>query len=243
MPVVSGSAVLDNLTNYKWFFRTVFSNQEQATLMANYANKVLKYPKMTLIYGDTAYGKNFGENLSFSFKELGGEVVNTWIIGDNFAEDIKRDVVSGLKSSIEEGKDPGILMVAMTYDKSIELIRQLKLANLNLPMFGGDNLSSLDVGNIFANEPREIKEKGYFTKGVLTFTPIVFDVLDDTGQKFKSDFEQAYGREPGWPTTTFYDAAVGVVEALKGSDLRGKNINQIRSLVIAGGSIVQTMLD
>jgi branched-chain amino acid transport system substrate-binding protein len=233
MPVISGGVAGDKLSEFKWFFRTIFSNKVQSTLMANYVNKIMKYSKVTVIEGDDVYGKNLGEQVVSKFKELGGEVVNKLIVGEDFSKDIEQ-IIKALQTSIKAGEDPGLLIGAMPFNRAVEFIKQVKLANLNLPILGGNSFADTAITEYFAKDPREQKEKGFFTNGIRAFTPAIFDVLDDTGQQFRSDFEQAYGREPGTITAAFYDAAVGIVEALKQSDINGKTTKELRSLVITG---------
>lgn len=236
MPVIGGAATADDLTSFKWFFRPNFSNNVQSTLMANYVHKILKYSKITVIRGDDVYGKNLGEQVVSKFKELGGEVVNKSVIGigigESFAKEDVLRVVNDLKISVKAGKEPGLIIGAMPTIVAIEFIKQMKLANLNLPILGGNSFSDIAIPEYFAKDPREQKEKGFFTKNIRAFTPVIFDILDDTGQEFRSNFENTYGRDPGPVVTSFYDGAVGVVEALKQGDINGKNTKELRSLVI-----------
>ncbi|MUH00277.1 ABC transporter substrate-binding protein [Scytonema sp. UIC 10036] len=234
VPVISGSATADRLGEFNWFFRTVFSNQDQAILMANYTKKILEFSKVGLVYTDDAYGKNLGETASRTFRELGGEVVDEWAMGTK--ESLKKDlqkVITGLKSSIAANQGPDALLAAVAFDDAAEFIRQIRLANINLPIIGGDTFADVDLIRELEKDPKEQKQKGFFTSNLLGVTPVIFGLLDDSGQQFRAEFEREYGREPGWTGASFYDAAVAVVKALKQENISGKNTAELRSLLIA----------
>ena len=231
MPVISGSATADQLGDFDWFFRTVFSNQDQAVLMGNYAKKILNFSKISLVYSDDPYGVNLGKTVETTYQKLGGNLINEFVVGEKFEEDT-RQIVKSLKSSIESGKGPEAVIAVLSFEKVPEFIKQVKLANLNLPIMGGDTLSDLGVVQHFADDPKEKENKGFFTNGIQAITPVSFDVLDDTGQLFKVEFEQKYKRDPGWIAACFHDGAIAVVESLKKADIRGKSTAELRKLVI-----------
>jgi branched-chain amino acid transport system substrate-binding protein len=233
MPVINPENTADELTKFKWFFRTTFSNQIQSVLLANYANKVLKYSKATVIRGDDVYGENLGGQAASNFKKLGGELVSELVVGKNFVEDSTR-IIETLKASIKEEKDPGLLLVAMSYDRAVEFIRQLKQSRLNLTILGGNTLSDFAIAQQFKETPEAQQDQDFYTRDILAFTPIIFDMLDDSGQKFKTLFEKTYKRDLNWQAIAAHDASVGVIEALKKSNIAGKNTSEIRSLVIKG---------
>ncbi|GAB1542024.1 ABC transporter substrate-binding protein [Scytonema sp. NUACC21] len=233
VPVISGSATADRLADFNWFFRTVFSNQDQAVLMAYYTKNILKYSKVGLVYTDDAYGKNLGETASQTFRELGGNVVDEWAMGtkENLKTDLQK-VITGIKASIAANQAPDALLAAVAFDDAAEFIRQIRLANIKLPIIGGDTFADLDVIRELDKDVKQREQKDFFTSNLLGVTPVIFGVLDDSGQKFRADFEREYGREPGWTGASFYDAAVAVVEALKQENISGKNTAQLRSLLI-----------
>lgn len=237
MPVISGSATADQLGDFEWFFRTVFSNKEQSVLMANYVKKIMNFSKISCVYSNDAYAVNLAGTVLSTFQSLGGKIVSQSIIGEDSVEDTRRTIQS-LKSSMRTEEAPEALIVILSFEKVTEFIRQAKEANLNLPIFGGDTLSDLAIVRHFENDPKEQQEKGFFTNGIRAITPVSFDVLDDSGQQFKAKFEQQYGRDPGWVSACFHDAAVGVVEALKQANISesisNKNTAELRSLVIEG---------
>lgn len=233
VPVISGSATADQLSDFNWFFRTVFSNEDEAILMANYTKNILKLSKVGLIYTNDAYGKNLSETVSRTFRELGGDVLNEWAVGtqENLKKDLQQ-VITRLDSSIRANKEPNALLALIAFDDAAEFIRQIRLANINLPIIGGDTFADVALIRELEKEPKEQEQKGFFTSNLLGVTPVIFGVLDDSGQQFRANFEQEYGRSPGWTGASFYDAAVAVVEALKQEDIDGKNTAELRSLVI-----------
>jgi len=276
MPVVNPENTADELTDFKWFFRTTFSNRIQSVLIANYANKVLKYSKATIVRGDDVYGTNLGTQVLSRFKELGGEVVDEWIIGKNFKQDIQK-MITSLKSKLDNSKseqsklenpqldqptlnnsksdqsqldnirvdnlrieqaekeqNPNVLIAAMPYDRAVEFIQQLRQANINLPVVAGNTFSDLAIADYFKNTEEAKKDQDFFTKDIFAFTPIIFDVLEDEGQRFKTEFEKEFKRELTWQGIAYHDASMAIVESLKASDINKKNTSELRDLVIQG---------
>ncbi len=235
IPVISGSATADQLGNFPWFFRTVFSNQEQAVLMANYAKKILNHSQIGLVYTNEPYGRNLGTTIVRTFETLGGKVVSQWglSVDENFITDGEQ-MIAELKSSLAAGNGPEILIAAMSFEQSGEFIRQLRSANINLPILGGDSFSDLDIIRQITENLNNPDEADQLLSKITAVSPVIFDVLDDEGQQFKDDFEQKYSKEPGWTAACFYDGAVGIVAALKNQDITGKNPQELRSLVIKG---------
>lgn len=242
LPAISGSATADAVTQENdWYFRTVFSDSFQGKFIANYLKKVLGYSKIALIRGYDAYGLGLGQTVETAFRELGGEVVARWQLPENQNKDTDLLLIKGLQQLKQLGKSPDCVVLTTNRDQVTNLIREMKLRNLNFPLFGGDDLGDVAIAQILNKFPEENNNPGFFTNGLYATVPFIFDVADDQAQKFRKKFEQVYRTTPGWSGASYYDATSAIVEAIKLNFVKdknlpktafsGKNLEQDRQLV------------
>ena len=212
LPAVTGSATADDVTQWNnWYFRTTFSNSNQGTFIAEYINKILKRSRISIIYNPNNYGTTLATDVADTFSELGGEIVNRW----SLETDADRDrIVDSLVKLQESGQDPGMLFVAAERETAANLIAKSKLYGLNYPIFGGDSLADVSLAEKFINTPEERDEPGFFTNGIYALAPIVFDISGETGQQFRTLYEQRFGSIPGWIAAAYYDTAHLVADAI-----------------------------
>ncbi len=212
IPAVTGSATADDVSKWNnWYFRTTISNSNQGLFIADYINKILKRSRMTIIYSPDSYGLTLAEDVAASFTELGGEVVNRW----SLETDVDRDrIVDDLVAIEENGQDPGVIFMAAGLEESANLIARIKLYGLKYSIFGSDILADVSLAEKFANTPEERDDPGFFTNNIYALTPIVFDISGETGQQFRSLYEQRFGSVPGWIAAAYYDTAHVVASAI-----------------------------
>ncbi|MEC4892682.1 MAG: ABC transporter substrate-binding protein [Oscillatoria sp. PMC 1051.18] len=218
IPAITGSATADEVTKWNnWYFRTIFSNKLQGTFIANYINKILEYPRISLVYSSDIYGVNLAEDIEVAFEELGGEIFRKWEIKENSYNLTKDKIVEDLVAFKEEGEDPGMIVMATDSEDSSSLLAKIRLHELEFPIFGGNSLGEVSLAHKFANSPQEQNEPGFFTNGVYALAPIIYDISGEKGQQFRNRFEERYGYIPGWFAAGYYDAAHAVVAAIEQS--------------------------
>ncbi|NEO77027.1 ABC transporter substrate-binding protein [Moorena sp. SIO4G3] len=231
IPAVTGSATADGVTQSNtWYFRTIFSNSAQGTFIANYIQKILGSSNISLVYSPSTYGLTLGKTVEERFRQLGGEVVSKWVLGDDIdqaIETIYQDLLA-LKNS---GKDPGVIVMTANRNQVAGLIAKMKSSGMDFPIFGGDSLAEISLGQRFEDSPEETNEPGFFTNGIYAIAPIIFDISDDGGQQFRNDFEKKYKQAPGWVATCYYDAAKAIVEAIKRSDITWDDLPKDRLML------------
>ena len=234
IPAISASATADEITqdNY-WYFRAIFNNSLQASFIANYADKVLKYDRASIIYSDDSYGETLKSSFARTFKSLGGEIENQWAIdidSDDF-EQQKDNIISDLLATKDE--DPGIIFCATHNGDVVDLIVQMKRKMLNYPIIGADSLGNTAFAQKFQKYSEEKNNPGYFSNGIYAVSPIIFDVANEKAQQFRNEYIQRYQQVPSWTAANYYDAAQITVEAIKKAniDLKQDSLEQRRAKV------------
>lgn len=242
IPAISGSATADEVTEgSNWYFRTIFADSFQGRFIANYLKKVMGYSKISIIHGYDSYGLGLGGTVDATFRELGGEIITKWELPENQSQATDRMIIQELQELKKLGKVPQAIVLATGRDQVITLIPELKNSNLEIPLFGGDDIGDVIIAQNFAKLPEEQKIPGFFTNGLYATVPIIYDVADDLTQKFRTTFEQIYGNAPGWSAASYYDAASAIVEGIERTLLTykelpkesftGKNIKEDRELL------------
>ncbi|MGD1700566.1 ABC transporter substrate-binding protein [Dapis sp. BLCC M229] len=244
IPAISGSATADAVTaENEWYFRTIFNDTFQGKFIATYLRKVLGYSEIGIIRGYDAYGLNLGKNIETAFQELGGKTIAQWQLPKNQSAATDRIIIKELQKLKKLDRLPQAIMLATNRDQVTNLLREIKRRNLNLSLFGGDDLGDVGFAQTFADLPEE-ESPGFFTNGLYATVPIIYDVVNEQTQQFKRTFEKIYGVSPGWSAVSYYDATSAVVEAinrtlltekdLPTSVFTGKDLKKDRSLVKEG---------
>lgn len=245
IPAISGSATADAVTaENEWYFRTIFNDSFQGKFIATYLRKVLGYSEISIIRGYDAYGFNLGQTIETAFRELGGEIVAQWQLPTNQSPATDRIIIQQLEELKEFAQLPEAIVFATNRDQLTNLLREFKNRDLNLSLFGGDDIGDISLAKIFADLPEEKQTPGFFTNGLEAIVPIIYDEANDQTQQFKKRFEDVYGITPGWSAASYYDATIAVVEAinrtlltekdLPTSAFTGKDIKEDRSRVREG---------
>ena len=235
IPAITGSATADDVTKWNnWYFRSTFVNSRQGLFIANYIYKILKrsHPRqsqqrgeppqrtvsqISLIYSPDSYGSTLAEDITSVYTELGGEIVNRWLLDTEADRDA---IVNNLVAIQNSGQDPGAIFISAGREAASDLIVKMKLYELDLPILGGDGLADIAFATKFVNTPEERDNPGFFTNDVYSLTPIIFDISGEMGQQFRTEYEQRYNSVPGWIAAANYDAAHAVVAAI--ADLNDK---------------------
>ncbi|NEQ72099.1 MAG: ABC transporter substrate-binding protein [Okeania sp. SIO2C9] len=242
IPAISGSATADAVTaDNEWYFRTIFNDSFQGKFIATYLRKVLGYSEISIIRGYDAYGLNLGKTIETAFRELGGEIVAQWQLPTNQSKVTDRIIIQELEELKEDERLPEAIVFATNRDQVTNLLREIKNRNLNLFLFGGDDIGDVGIAQSFTDLPEEKETPGFFTNGLFAIVPIIYDVANDRTQEFRKTFEKVYEIPPGWSAASYYDATTAVVEAihrtlltekdLAKSAFTGKDIKKDRSRV------------
>ncbi|MGD1806343.1 ABC transporter substrate-binding protein [Dapis sp. BLCC M126] len=225
IPAISGSATADAVTaDNEWYFRTIFNDSFQGKFIATYLRKILGYSKISIIRGYDVYGLNLGKNIETTFQELGGEIVAQWQLPKNQNQATDRVIIEELLELKESDQFPQAIALAISRDQVANLLREIKNRNLNLSLFGGDGIGYLGIAQSFIDFPEEKESPGFFTNGLYTVVPIIYDVANDQTQQFKKTFEEVYKTSPGWAAASYYDATIAVVEAIHRTLLTEKDL-------------------
>ncbi|MFN8591085.1 MAG: ABC transporter substrate-binding protein [Thermomicrobiales bacterium] len=202
IPAITGSATADALTHDNpWYFRTIFTNDFEGRLLATYASDVLGFEQATIITTKNAYESSLATSFATTFKDQ-GTIEKTWEIDPDQREASIAAIVQGL----QDDQDPGIVVLSLLQDDARALLLALRRAGLSPPLIGGDALGDESFADLFAEEPEEEDQRGYFTNGLYAASPMIYDATDGDALDFAFRYRDLYGTMPSWQAAKTFDA-------------------------------------
>jgi ABC-type branched-subunit amino acid transport system substrate-binding protein len=217
MPAISGSATADALTvDNPWYFRTIFINSFQGTLLATYVSSNLGHDTASVITTPRPYEQSLSTAFTEAFATT-GTVKHTWELDRDNREAAMRSIVDALAAD----PDPGMVVLCLQQEDARDLLLAIRRAGLSPPLIGGDALGEEGFAALFADEPEEEEQPGYFTEGMYAAAPMIYDAIGGDALAFARHYQESYGHWPSWQAAKAYDAATMAVHALSVATLVG----------------------
>ncbi|MFI9174960.1 branched-chain amino acid ABC transporter substrate-binding protein [Streptomyces lincolnensis] len=208
---------------YKTYFRTATTDELQGSFAAGYAFNDLKKKKVFVVDDKQTYGAGLAKIFGDQFKKLGGQVVQTDHVNTGTKD--FGSLVTKIKSS---GAD--LLYYGGQYDESSLLTKQMKDANVKIPLFGGDGMYASTY----------ISAAGASAEGdLVTAIGVPADTLPAAKDFIATYKSKGYKGDYGAYGAYAYDATTAIIKAVKAAvDANdGKvpsDINALRSSVVEG---------
>jgi len=215
IPAISGTATADELTrDNDWYFRTIFNNGEQGALLANYVYKVLKYEEANILFDTDAYGSTLASTFYENAKMIGLEVKHQWHFDS--ADSFKHSLQNLIKTLTASPSEKTMLFLATHSTEAAETLVALKsLEEIEVEIVGADALSSTNFMKKLQRHQQEQIQPGYYSDGVYTTSPLLFDLASKLTENFRQAFLKKYHEEPSVTSAMYYDTAIVVVDAIR----------------------------
>ncbi|MGB3328421.1 MAG: ABC transporter substrate-binding protein [Thermomicrobiales bacterium] len=229
MPVITAQATIDSLSQYPGYFRTIFTNSTEATILAEYLPKVLGQQRVSIVAGDSDYEASLAEEFAKAFAGK-GTIAHTWTISGDRAASVA-SIVAAMKST----DDVGMVFLAATDDNGHEFMLQLRRAGLETPVMGSETLGSESFAASVAELPEAQDTPGYFTNEMYAVSPLLYVSVGGDTLAFAQEYARRHGVRPGWRGPKTWDAvtALGVAAQRAHITEDRHEIGSYRSAVIA----------
>jgi branched-chain amino acid transport system substrate-binding protein len=220
IPIITPSCTADKVTqDNEWYFRMVPNNKFEGTFLANYAKRVLKHNRVTIVYDDQDdYSLSLVNGFENPFLGLNGEIKQKWVINakaDNTHEQIETTARAFL------GENPGLIFLALQAHEARKLILSLKRKGLHYPILGGDALGQTSFAASFNKYPEEQAQPGFFTDGMYAAAPTLLDIASEQTQRGINQYVRRYEQKPTWVAISAYQASAMLIEAMKTIGING----------------------
>ncbi|HWK81290.1 MAG TPA: ABC transporter substrate-binding protein, partial [Thermomicrobiales bacterium] len=136
MPAISAQATDDRLAEYPDYFRTIFSNKTEATILASYLIDVLKQDTVTIVTGESDYERSLTADFEGVFPAREGKVAQVFTIASDDPDSSIADIVSKLKAN----PGGGVVFLALTEARGHDFLLASKRAGVSQPMVGSEAL-------------------------------------------------------------------------------------------------------
>jgi branched-chain amino acid transport system substrate-binding protein len=213
--LTKGADAANPKRTYPTYFRTCTTDAIQGPFAAQYLLSV-GITKVATVHDKKAYGQGLVDAFTAEFKKGGGTITSAQTINPD--ESNYTSVVSAIAPSA-----PQALYYGGEYPQGGPLSLQMKAANLNIPLMGGDGLY----------DPKFIELAGANSNGDLATS--VGAPTDSTaaGKKFLADYQAAGYAEPAAAYGGYsYDAANAIINGLKSSLASASDAKSARDATI-----------
>jgi len=215
LPVISPTATRNELSGFENYFRTIFSDSTEATVLSVYLTQVLEIPRVTIVNGETPYELSLSDQFAAAMVEREGTIAGRYIIpATNSAAGI-----ASIIDQIEQLEEPGIIFLATTETHGQEFLLALRRAGLTISVFGSETMGSTEFASRFANEPEEQDTPGFFTEGMYAASPLIYDAVGADAIRFSEDYTAEFGVTPSWRPARTWDAVSALAFASRRADV------------------------
>ncbi|MGB3328422.1 MAG: ABC transporter substrate-binding protein [Thermomicrobiales bacterium] len=232
IPAISAQSTSDELANYPDYFRTIFSNRTEGLMLGTYLVDVMKQPRVSIVTGTSTYEQELSDQFATAYAGKGGTVAHTWTIADTDTEASITQIVAALQAD----PNAGMIVLTLTEHHAYQLLLASRRAGIPADrMFGSETIGSDGFLRLFAGEPEEASQPGFFTEGLYAVSPLIYDAVGADTLAFRSTYERTYGETPGWRPAKIWDAVSAMATAADRADVRPHeaDIARVRASITA----------
>ena len=221
IPAITGSATDDSITqDNEWYFRVIPASRSQSVFLANYMYHIMDHKTATVIHDQDSFGSSLAQPFQEEFTRLGGKI--NFVLSYERNDQIDQTLDSIIDTLISSEKEEvGAIFLAARAQQGAKLIYEMRKSNFDVPLYGPSSFANLNFITSFQEFPEERSSPGFYSDGVYTIAPIIFDVAGIVGQDFRNAFLDQYHEEPGMKAATNYDAIKVAVDAIEKANISG----------------------
>ncbi len=229
MPAISGQATIDTLSDYPNYFRTIFSNSDEAVIVSQYLRQDLGQDRVSIVAGTSDYEQSLADDFEQEYGKI-GTIGSTWTIGDD-----RTASIATIVADMQATENLGALFVAVNEANGYELLLQLRNAGLDPLIIGSEAVGSQAFALRFATQPQEVEQPGFYTQNVYAVSPLLYDSVGGDTLAFANTYRDAYGERPGWRAPKIWDAVTGLATAAGRSGVTGHagDVQESRALIVS----------
>jgi ABC-type branched-subunit amino acid transport system substrate-binding protein len=222
LPAITASATRDRITTGNdYYFRTISKNSTMGRFAIKFIQNILKPDSITLIADTSSYGKILPERINKYAKEVGIVFQNQWIIDSSSPKNEQQ--LKKIIATLRANNSPGLIFLVTNAATGAKIISSLQYPGSKYTFLGPDSFSNNTFISELKNYKQELAVPGYYSNGIYSIPPSLPDVSGQKTIQFARKYFSKFNEEATWIASNYYEAAKVAIEAIKITDLRGKN--------------------
>ncbi|MGF1502098.1 MAG: ABC transporter substrate-binding protein [Paracoccaceae bacterium] len=211
IPVISPMATHPAVTaENPWAFRTIFNDDQQAKILANYARSVLGYQSLAVVNTETAYARYLTRALEESAAEIGLNVEPVYTVTAASDPAEIRDIARRL--SLMGALDAVLLILRPGQAEG--LVPLLRAGGLTADLIGADTLSLFGISEGGDARGEDESAIAPFLDGMLLTVPFLPETASAGARAFLRDYEARHGEPAPWSALLAHDTAEAIARAV-----------------------------
>jgi branched-chain amino acid transport system substrate-binding protein len=201
----TGDQVTDNPTT----FRASFTTGDGGEAMANYLRHILGGTRAAVVFREDGYGLPVAAGFRRVAERLG--IRTTY---HPFATIKDLDAIAQVIGS--DPDHPAIILGTLDRD-SADIVKITRRSGAKGSIFGTGAVAGEFFSALFADEPEERRQPGFFTDGLYAASPQIFDSANAETSAFADRFYARFGNEANFYALQGYEAMRLAVAAVRAS--------------------------
>ena len=232
VPVISPASTADNITrDNPWYFRTIFSNHDQARFIANYINNVFTHTDVAIINEAQEYGRGLTEVFLETVADLGLTLHRQLEIYPS--SDGNQESLSTFINDLKNDEFGGVIFMATQAPIGADLVKKIRDNGLENIIFVPDAFASESFTNILRERQAGNSGIQFYTNNIFVASPLIFDSANEMAQQFYNIFNNTYNSPPDWRAAYAYDAVLVLEKAMQ-SIVRPMELKEARETIRDG---------
>jgi branched-chain amino acid transport system substrate-binding protein len=200
----------DDVTEAMTFFRAIFSTGDQGEMLAGYLRYTLGGSRAILLIKDDGHGRAVADGFRRAAERLG-------IAVDYRPFETVADSEQAARVAAADPADPAdpAIIVAAYDNEAAPVLKILRRHGARGPVLGTLDIAGEAFSRLFADQPEERQQPGFFTNGVYAASPVIFDSGNAETLAFADRFRSWFGYQPTLWSAQGYEGARLAVAAVR----------------------------
>ncbi|MCP5197465.1 MAG: ABC transporter substrate-binding protein [Gammaproteobacteria bacterium] len=213
VPAVTPTSTNPNVTQFNpWYFRVIFNDDLQASILAHYIKSVLNFRSVAVVRLADAYAATLNRTFEFTADSIGLHIRQQIVLSDQLRSEEIDEAATRLAV---DSKIQAILLI-LRPPQAKPLVQALRQHGVTAQLLGTDSLALAGFVTEQAEERvADLEPPPHFTDGMYIATPFIPDTATAAARQFIHDYAAIYREDPLWSAIYAYDSALVIAEALR----------------------------
>ncbi|HRF43336.1 MAG TPA: ABC transporter substrate-binding protein [Candidatus Competibacteraceae bacterium] len=213
VPAVTPTSTNPNVTQFNpWYFRVIFNDDLQASILAHYIKSVLNFQSAAVVHLADTYAATLNRTFGFTAEAIGLHIRHQIVLSNQPQPD-EIDAAADLLAT--DSKTQAILLI-LRPPQAKPLVQALHQRGVTAQLLGTDSLALAGFAAEQGEEPvAALEPPPHFTDGMYIAAPFIPDTATAAARQFLHDYATIYREDPIWSAIYAYDSARVISEALR----------------------------